>query len=117
MVATVASSSGQVLGAKVYKFNRILRLGSKGDDVKLLQFLLIKQKVGKSATALSKVGMTGYYGQLTERAMRDYAKVKKLKPANGILNKFVWSHFQKLGQDLNLSLAKISSKQSSLTAN
>lgn len=110
LVSETGTSSGKVLGVKVFQFNRILRLGSKGDDVKLLQFLLIKQKVGKSAVALSKVGMTGYFGQLTETAMRDYAKAKKLKPANGTLNKFVRDHFQKLGQDLNLSLSKLSSK-------
>ncbi|MFA6415979.1 MAG: immunoglobulin-like domain-containing protein [Candidatus Paceibacterota bacterium] len=111
LVSEVASTSGKVLGAKVYQFNRILRLGSKGDDVKLLQFLLIKQKVGKSALALAKNGITGYYGPMTESAMRDYAKKNQLKPANGILNKFVRDHFQKLGKELNISLSKISSKQ------
>jgi hypothetical protein len=109
LVAETSSTSGKVLGVKVYQFKRILRLGSKGDDVKLLQFLLIKQKAGKSAVALSKTGITGYFGRLTENAMLEYTRSRKLKPSNGTLNKYIQGHFQQLGQDLNISMSKISS--------
>lgn len=108
IISEVASSSGKVLGAKTYQFKRILRIGSKGDDVKLLQFLLIKQNIGKSSTALAKTGITGYFGKMTENALREYTKFNKLKPSNGTLNKYIQSHFQKLGQDLKISLSKIS---------
>lgn len=49
-----------------------LRLGSAGVEVQVLQlFLMIKQS-GASATALTAAGATGYYGPITEAAMREY---------------------------------------------
>ncbi len=104
------TSTGQVLGLKVYNFSRVLRLGMKNDQVSLLQFLLIKQNAGPEAKLLAKVGITGYFGSLTQSALTEYQKYYKLNPANGILNYRTKLHFKNLSQSLRDSLEKLAKK-------
>jgi hypothetical protein len=102
------TSTGRVLGIKVYNFTKLLKLGSRGDEVSLLQFLLIKGKAGKSALALSRYGLTGYFGPATKQALIEYQKKFKLKPADGTLNKQTKVYFQSLSNSLKVSISKLS---------
>ncbi len=54
--------------------NRDLEIGAEGNDVKLLQELLIKANRGPAAILLSKSGATGYFGSLTKTALIEYQK-------------------------------------------
>lgn len=65
-------------------FVRDLKFGSKGQDVKELQDLLIKLNIGPSARALSKHGSTTYFGALTKKAVIEYQIAQKIKPASGL---------------------------------
>ncbi|PIP58356.1 MAG: hypothetical protein COX02_00675 [Candidatus Vogelbacteria bacterium CG22_combo_CG10-13_8_21_14_all_37_9] len=102
------SGSGKVLGLKVYNFTKALRKGMRGNDVSLLQFLLIKQDVGSKAKVLAGYGMTGYFGPVTQNALIEYQKYFKLSPANGILNYRTKLHFKNLSNGLKESFAQLS---------
>jgi hypothetical protein len=62
---------------------RDLTLNSIGEDVKALQTLLISLNKGSAALALSKVGATGYFGNLTKQALIEYQKSVDITPAVG----------------------------------
>ena len=64
-------------------FTRDLRLGMEGDDVRKLQEILIAKATGKSAQELARVGVTGYFGPLTKRALIEFQASQLLNPANG----------------------------------
>lgn len=106
----IGTSTGKVLGLKVYNFTKVLRQGMRGNEVSLLQFLLIKQNVGPMAKSLAKAGITGYFGPLTQKSLLEYQKYFKLKPINGILNYQTKVHFQNLSKSLEKSLTKLSKK-------
>ena len=69
--AQEASTSGSVLGASTFKFTQNLSLGSTGEEVTKLQERLV-------ALGLLSVEPTGYFGPLTEAA------VKQFQTQNGI---------------------------------
>lgn len=64
-------------------FLRDLTVGSKSNDVKNLQLLLIKQNKGPAAQALAKNGTTTFFGGLTQRALIEFQKAMGIKPASG----------------------------------
>ena len=49
-----------------------LSLGSQGASVSLIQFFLIYENAGAGAHALLQAGATGYFGPVTERALKEY---------------------------------------------
>ncbi|OGG76753.1 hypothetical protein A3B35_03000 [Candidatus Kaiserbacteria bacterium RIFCSPLOWO2_01_FULL_54_24] len=66
---------GQVLGASVYNFTRTIQRGSKGEDVIELQRVLI-------ANGYLKIDApTGFFGPITEAAVKAYQKANGLEQA------------------------------------
>src|SRR5260221_455982 len=59
-----------------------LSIGSKGDDVIILQNFLINQAAGPSASALASVGATGRFGPITKAALAEWQAAHGL-PATG----------------------------------
>lgn len=51
-----------------------LTIGAQGVEVSLAQFYLIYMKTGPAATALANAGATGYFGTVTEAALKEYQK-------------------------------------------
>jgi peptidoglycan hydrolase-like protein with peptidoglycan-binding domain len=49
-----------------------LRLGARGIEVSLLQAFLIAKSTGPASVALQTEGATGYFGTMTEAAVREY---------------------------------------------
>ncbi|MFA6475780.1 MAG: peptidoglycan-binding domain-containing protein [Candidatus Paceibacterota bacterium] len=80
---TTASTTLQllprVLGASTYRFARLLRLGSSGDDVKELQERLRTEGFFKYPVS------TGYFGTLTKTALIAYQKKNKMS-RTGVLS-------------------------------
>ncbi|MFA5000813.1 MAG: peptidoglycan-binding domain-containing protein [Candidatus Paceibacterota bacterium] len=69
----------QVLGASTYRFTKTLRLGSSGNDVKELQ-----EKLRTEGFFTHPVS-TGYFGTITEKAVKDFQKARFLK-VSGLVN-------------------------------
>lgn len=57
---------------------RDLSLQMKGEDVVILQKLLISRNVGVNAKVLAKIGATGYYGNATKKAVIEFQKKNKI---------------------------------------
>ena len=85
-IDTSSQGEQKVLGVKIYNYAKNLRSGSKGDDIKALQNFLIGKNLGPAAKRLTKVGATGYFGQLTKSALIEYQKKVGIKPATGSLD-------------------------------
>lgn len=73
----VSISSGQVLGAETYVFKNDLEYGQKGQEVTALQEILISE-------GLLKEKATGYFGRLTEAALKEYQRAHGI-PQTGVL--------------------------------
>jgi len=65
------------------EFARDLKLGLEGDDVRTLQNFLVAKSVGLFAKDLAQVGVTGYFGTLTQNALIEYQKFNGIIPAVG----------------------------------
>lgn len=80
VVQTVATpaSTGFVLGVKTFRFTKMLAFGSRNDDVKELQKILI-------AEGFLKAQATGYFGPLTRAAVISWQKKNKIAPPVGII--------------------------------
>ncbi len=57
-----------------------LRSGSSGEQVVTLQNALIKANMGPVAYRLAQAGATGYFGGITESALREYQTISGLVP-------------------------------------
>ncbi len=64
-------------------FLRDLELGMSGDDVLVLQNILIKLESGAVSLELKKIGATGYFGNYTKNALIEYQKLNNIVPAIG----------------------------------
>ena len=62
---------------------RDLYLEMSGDDVRLLQELLIRENVGPAAVELARVTATGYFGNYTKNALGEYQEVHGVVPYIG----------------------------------
>ena len=60
-----------------------LWFGSRGADVTWLQHFLIGKNVGVAAQTLMSVGPTGYFGQLTRKALAEFQSAFSITPAHG----------------------------------
>ena len=67
----------------IQKFERDLEAGSEGDDVSRLQLFLIGKNSGPSSKKLAGVGTTGYFGNLTQKALQEFQKSAGIQPASG----------------------------------
>lgn len=74
--ATTLNKKAEVLGSEKVSINRVLNVGSRGEDVKELQKIL-KEKGFLKAIA------TGYFGAQTKEAVRKYQKDANFINANG----------------------------------
>ncbi len=72
------SSKPQVLGVSTFKFNKNLRAGMKGNDVLKLQKRLKELGIYKGP-------MTGFFGNITKKAVKKYQKSVGLK-STGLVN-------------------------------
>jgi peptidoglycan hydrolase-like protein with peptidoglycan-binding domain len=63
--------------------NRPLTVGSEGQDVWVLQELLILDDSGPEAMKLASIGPTGYFGTLTQSTLAEYQKLNGITPAVG----------------------------------
>lgn len=73
---TVAKSGPMVL-------SRNLQKGMSGADVGNLQGILIKLNLGSAAQKLKSVGVTGYFGAVTQAAVVEFQIKNKITPAKG----------------------------------
>lgn len=64
-------------------YARDLDLGMEGNDVLMLQNLLIAQNKGPAAQALAANGATGYFGPLTQAALAEFQAAVGITPAVG----------------------------------
>ncbi|MBO5270390.1 MAG: peptidoglycan-binding protein [Clostridia bacterium] len=76
---------------------RILRIGSDGEDVRLLQEYL--NYIAEYFPEIPTVDPTGYFGERTEEAVLAFQNRFGLTP-NGIVGALVWSEITSLYQDL-----------------
>ncbi len=60
-----------------------LTIGSRGIEVTNLQTFLIQKAVGAESKKLAEAGATGYFGVITENAVREYQIAMNISPANG----------------------------------
>lgn len=79
----IEDALGSVRATATAAGTRDLTLGSSGDDVTLLQTRLIEANVGAAARALKSAGATGYFGSMTQAALREYQAAKGISPASG----------------------------------
>ena len=80
--STTTSSTGRVLGLETFQFNKNLRLGMTNNDVLELQKVLAK-------LGFFKVNPTGYFGQITLKAVKAYQASKGISPTGfvGVLTR------------------------------
>lgn len=64
-------------------FTRNLYLGMDGPDVAALQNFLIENATGFAARHLSDVGVSGYFGVLTQNALKEYQAANGIMPLSG----------------------------------
>ena len=76
---------------------RILRIGSDGEDVRLLQEYL--NYIGETFPEIPQVNPTGYFGDRTEEAVLAFQRRFGLAE-NGIVGATVWEAITSLYQDL-----------------
>ena len=67
----------------VTQFTRDLEFGMSGDDVRVLQQILISKDIGPSAKALANNGITTYFGTLTKQAVIEFQKANNITPTAG----------------------------------
>lgn len=60
-----------------------LTLKDKGEDVRMLQNILISKNSGPEARLLAEKGATGYFGPLTQKALIEYQVAMHISPAKG----------------------------------
>ena len=77
--SSVSSSSGQ----NVRSIASNMSMGSKNNDVSTLQTFLISQNKGPESRALANVGVTGYFGTMTRKALAEFQANVGIKPALG----------------------------------
>ena len=87
--ANPGSPQGLVLGATTFNFTRTLTLGMQGEDVTELQMILIEEGF------LVLDGPSGYFGSLTEEAVKAYQKAHGLLPV-GIVGPLTRAHLNAL---------------------
>lgn len=75
----VITTSGRVLGASTYTFQSRLSITMSGDAVKELQERLRAEGFFTFPTS------TGYFGPITEAAVKAYQTAKGIVPASGIV--------------------------------
>jgi peptidoglycan hydrolase-like protein with peptidoglycan-binding domain len=62
---------------------RDLFIGMSGNDVRLLQELLINVDTGPAAAELARVGATAYFGTYTKNALGEYQQMNDIVPFSG----------------------------------
>lgn len=62
---------------------RDLFVDMEGEDVTMLQKILIREQSGPMASELQRVGATGYFGFYTQNALREYQEVRDIQPSSG----------------------------------
>ncbi len=100
--ALVKAERGEVKGISTNVFAQIphavpedLSVGAEGANVGLVQAFLIARGVGPHADALRNEGATGYFGTMTEAALREYQNTHGM-PANGTYDALVRAHLSQL---------------------
>ena len=88
VVAAQATPKATVLSdvptsAPIASVSRDLKVGSSGNDVRLLQQFLIDANSGLAAEALASAGVTGYFGETTRSALAEYQALSGTPPARG----------------------------------
>lgn len=78
------------------QFKKNLELNSKGEDTKWLQNFLINQSGGLATAKLKKYGPTGYFGNVTKAALKEFQKNVGIKPASGILGPLTKAYINSL---------------------
>ena len=86
----------KVLGVKIYNWKKNLSLGSRGEDVKILQQTLIKYQTGPKVKKLEQTGATGYFGSLTKAVLAEYQRKVGISPAVGYFGPITRAYLGKL---------------------
>ena len=81
-------SQGQTFYAVQFQYPGVLREGDRGDEVKVLQYMLAL--LAEFDSALSPVGIDGIFGPSTARAVRNYQGVTGLV-VDGIVGEDTWN--------------------------
>ena len=70
-------------GQQVRAIATNLVIDSRGNNVTILQTFLFSQIKGPAAQALTKVGATAYFGELTRAALAEFQAIVGISPAIG----------------------------------
>lgn len=73
----------QLQGSGAQTAVRDLTVGMEGEDVRMLQELLIAEKVGPAAAELTRVTATGYFSSYTKNALGEYQQKNGILPYVG----------------------------------
>lgn len=93
----LAAAQGTTTTTTSFSFTKDLTLGSKGDEVKALQELLISANKGSAAAALAAVGATSYFGSLTKAALAEYQAAAGVTPSVGYFGPKTRAYVASLG--------------------
>lgn len=93
----LANAQGTTTTTTSFSFTKDLTLGSKGDEVKALQELLISANKGSAAAALAAVGATSYFGSLTKAALAEYQAAAGVTPSVGYFGPKTRAYVASLG--------------------
>jgi uncharacterized repeat protein (TIGR01451 family) len=94
IIATVpVASSASATGQQIRTISANLGMGSRGNDVKILQLFLISQNKGSASLILAKAGATGYFGSLTRDALAEFQIKTGIKPALGNFGPITRAYF------------------------
>ena len=76
---------------------RDLELGMEGDDVRMLQEVLIAADRGPSARELARVGVTGYFSNYTANALGEYQLASGIVPHAGYFGEITRAQMKTAG--------------------
>ncbi len=83
--------------SKNLSFVRDLTVGMEGEDVRLLQKILIDQNVGQKALELARIGATGYFVNYTRDALAEYQAKYAIIPSVGYFGSITRTQMKYLG--------------------
>lgn len=82
--------------AKARMLDNNMTSEARGNGVRLLQELLIGENTGPATRALANVGVTGYFGTLTQNALAEYQRAVSIIPAQGYFGPITRAHMLNL---------------------
>lgn len=93
-----APAPASAFGQQVRAIANDLGLGSRNNNVSVLQQFLISQARGSAAQALAKNGATTYFGSMTRAALAEFQRSVGITPASGYFGPKTRAYINSLSQ-------------------